>query len=135
MKYIKATYTEEQAIQEQTRLKNKFSLLKTGYSLVDVNVSLTNGMSSYVTIKKEGEEKVFVFRISNHQNGNRGIEEGALSVQCQGENINDMYYYYGEITKEEARLSFLTESIKKYNEGSAGYNGLKKQIEQLQKNI
>ena len=133
MEFVKATYSEEQATQEQTRLENKFSELKNGYSLVDVNVCLTNGMSAYVTIKKEGENKDFVFRISNHQNGNRGIEEGTLSVQCQGENINDMYAYYGDITKEEARLNFLNEAIKKYKEGTAAYNVLKKQIDQLTK--
>jgi hypothetical protein len=133
MEFVKATYSEEQAKQEQTRLENKFEALKDGYSLVSVDVCLTNGMSAYVTIKKEGENKDFVFRISNHKNGNRGTEEGTLSVQCQGENINDMYVYYGDITKEEARLSFLNEAIKKYEEGTAAYKGLKKQIEKLTK--
>ena len=133
MEFLKATYTEDQATSEKNRLESKFSTLKDGYSLMGIEVCLTNGMSAYVSIKKDGECKNFVFRISNHQNGNRGIEEGTLSVQCQGENINDMYAYYGDITKDEARLIFLTEAIAKYEEGTAAFNGLKKQIENLTK--
>jgi len=116
--FVKINYSEKSANEEILRLENKFANLKNGYDLISVTCCRTNGRSCYVTINKTGEINNFVFRISDHRNGNSNklITENTLTVECNSENVNDMYRYYNdcEITADQDRLIFLKNALKEY---------------------
>ena len=79
-------------------------LLPSNYQLINVQGSIANGLSLYVKIIKDGKDKPFVIRISDHRNGGSmfGIEDYTLQYQMNGtndhfNNVNDMLVFYGDI--------------------------------------
>lgn len=118
-------------------------LLPSNYQLINVQGSITNGLSLYVKIIKDGKDKPFVIRISDHRNGASmfGIEDYTLQYQMNGtndhfNNVNDMLVFYGDMSRKEARRIFLEYSIKEYrdkgySDESIQISGLLKQLKEL----
>lgn len=134
--FNKANFSEEtlnSAIAEQRDYFTKN--LKPNYSLISVTGSNVNGLSIYVNVLRDGEAKEFQFRISDHENGNGfGISEGQMSYQLNNGSLNDMYAFYGEMPKNEARILFLKNEIANHpKKQGAGYESLIKQLEKLTK--
>ena len=118
-------------------------LLPSNYQLINVQGSITNGLSLYVKIIKDGKDKPFVIRISDHRNGASmfGVEDFTLQYQMNGtndhfNNVNDMLVFYGDMSRKEARRIFLEYSIKEYrdkgySDESIQISGLLKQLKEL----
>jgi len=118
-------------------------LLPSNYQLINVQGSITNGLSLYVNIIKDGKDKPFVIRISDHINGGSmfGIEDYTLQYQMNGtndhlNNVNSMLVFYGDMSKIEYRRIFLENAIKEYqeygySEDSIQIQGLRKQLKEL----
>lgn len=133
MEFQRATYTEQSVEQSLVEVREYFeSNLKEGYRVDHISRSTTNGLSIYVTVVRDGSDKPFQFRISDHESGlGVGVQETSLCYKVNGKNLFEMYEVYGDMTADEARLNFLQKALSKSTPGSASYNSIKKHIEEL----
>ena len=142
--FVKTKNSKDTLLKRIEEVENEYKrLLPNGYSLLNVEGSITNGLSIYVTILKDGKDKPFVIRISDHRNGASmfGIEDFTLQYQMNGtndhfNNVNDMLVFYGDMSRKEARRIFLEYSIKEYrdkgySDESIQISGLLKQLKEL----
>lgn len=133
MEFQRATYTDQWVEQSLAEAREYFeSNLKEGYQVDHINHSTTNGLSIYVTVIRDGSDKPFQFRISDHESGlGVGVQETSMCYKANGKNLFAMYEVYGDLTADEARLNFLQQALSKSTPGSASYNSIKKHIEEL----
>lgn len=95
------------------------SKLKDNYKVVGSNVSTTNGLSIYVSVLRNDEDKPFTFRISDHDSGlKRGkINETSFDYKVQGADLDLMYHFFGDLSKDDkrnSRLNLIENALKKY---------------------
>jgi len=136
--FNKKNYSDKDLKEKIDKVRNYFiQNLKCNYKLINIQGSNTNGLSIYVYILKDGEHKKMVFRISDHINGNfnEGVVDMGLTYQIQGDDLGLMYHFYGEISKNEARINFLNICLKKYKsqgkENTLAYKNIEKQLNNL----
>lgn len=115
--FKKANYSN---LELQIKIENITSILEKelpkNYKIMSVNGSVSNGISIYASVLRDGETKNFTFRISNHKNGNKinEIADGTFSYQMQGLDIDRMRAFYGEISFNDAYITLLQKEIKRY---------------------
>ena len=115
--FIKADYSDlDLKLKIENVTLNLKKDLPKNYQIININGSVSNGLSVYASVLRDGETKNFTFRISDHKNGNKTNEivDGGLSYQMQGLNIDTMRAFYGEISSNDAYINLLKREIEKY---------------------